>query len=110
MIVFYDMIADKKLSNKKIQQIVMELFIRGRKLNISPVFITQSYLLYQKCYTKYCTHYLFVQIPNKQELQQIVFSHSSDIDFKELINLYKKCSKKRFSFLVNDTTLVSDNP
>ena len=47
LIVFDDMIADM-ISNNKLNPIVTELFIRGRKLNISIVFITQSYLKYQK--------------------------------------------------------------
>ena len=44
------------------------------------------------------------------ELQQIAISHSSDIDFKDFVNIYKKCTDKPYSFLVNDTTLASDNP
>ena len=51
-----------------------------------------------------------MKIPNKQELQQIVFNHSSDIDFKDFVNLYKKYTTKLCSFLVIDATLASDNP
>ena len=51
-----------------------------------------------------------MKIPNKRELQQIAISHSSDIDFKDFINIYKKCPDKPYSFLVNDTTLSSDDP
>ena len=51
-----------------------------------------------------------MKIPNKRELQQITFNHSSDIDFKDFINLYKKCNAKPYYFLVIDATLVSDNP
>ena len=51
-----------------------------------------------------------MKIPNKRELQQISFNHSSDIDFKDFMNLYKKCSAKPYSFLVIDATLASDNP
>ena len=51
-----------------------------------------------------------MKIPNKQELQQIAFNHSSDIDFKDFMNLYKKCTEKPYSFLVTDATLASDNP
>ena len=50
-----------------------------------------------------------MKIPNKRELQQIAFNHSSDIDFKDLMNLYKKCTAKPNSFLI-DATLVSDKP
>ena len=51
-----------------------------------------------------------MKIPNKQELQQIGFNNSSDIDFKEFMNLYKKCTVKPYSFLVIDTLPSSDNP
>ena len=51
-----------------------------------------------------------MKIPNKQELQQIAFNHSSDIDFKDFMNLYKKCTAKPYSFLVIDATFASDNP
>ena len=51
-----------------------------------------------------------MKIPNKQELQQITFNHSSDIDFKHFMNLYKKYTAKPYSFLVTDTTLATDNP
>ena len=50
-----------------------------------------------------------MKIPNKRELQQIVFNHSSDIDFQDFMNLYKKCIAKPYSFLIIDTTLASDN-
>ena len=88
----------------------MELFVRGRKLNISLVFITQSYFADQKNVRLKSTHYFVMQIPNKRELWQIVCNHSSDIDFKDFINLYKKCTAKPYSFLVIDATLASDNP
>ena len=51
-----------------------------------------------------------MKIPNKRELQQIVLNHSSDIDFKDFMNIYKKSTKEPYSFLVNDTTLPLDNP
>ena len=51
-----------------------------------------------------------MKIPNKRELQQIATNHSSDIDFKDFVKIYKKCSDEPYSFLVNDTTLSSDNP
>ena len=51
-----------------------------------------------------------MKIPSKQGLQQISFNHSSDIDFKVFMNLYKKCTVKPFSSLVIDTSLASDNP
>ena len=103
------MIADM-INNKELNSIVTELFIRGRKLNIFLVFIAQSYFQVPKEVRLNTTDFFIMKIPNKRELQQIAISHSSDIDFKDFINIYKKCSDKPNSFLVNDTTLSSDNP
>ena len=50
-----------------------------------------------------------MKIPNKQELQQISFIHSSDMDFQNFMNLYKKCTAKSNSFLIFNTTLPLDN-
>ena len=87
-----------------------ELFIRGRKLNISIVFITQSYFEVPKDVGLNSTHFLIIKIPNKRELQQISLNHSSDIDFKDFMKIYKKCTTEPYSFLVNDATLESDDP
>ena len=81
------------LSNKKLNLIATELFITGRELNISTVFITQSYFSEPKNRLNY-TRYFTMKIPNKQELQHTVFDHSSDIDFKDFMSLYKKCTSK----------------
>ena len=89
LIVFDDMIADM-INNKKLNSIVTELFIRGRKLNISLVFITQSYFKVPKDVRLNSTHFFIMKIPNKRELQQIFLNHSSDIDFKDFIKIYKK--------------------
>ena len=51
-----------------------------------------------------------MKIPNKRELQQIDLNHSSDIDFKDFMKIHKKCTTESYSFLVNDTTLPSDDP
>ena len=107
--VFDDMIADM-INNKKLDSTVTELFIRGRKLNISIVFITQSYFKVPKDVRLNSTHFFIMKIPNKRELQQIALNHSSDIDFKDFMNIYKKYTKKPYSFLVNDTNLPSDDP
>ena len=67
------------LSNKKT---VPELFITGRKVNISLVFIAQSYSAVPKNIRLNSTHCFIMKIPNKREIQQIAFNHSSDIEFK----------------------------
>ena len=98
------MIADM-INNKKLNPVVTELLIRGRKLNISFAFITQSYFKVPKLYT-----FFIMKISNKKEVQQIALNHSSDIDFKDFIKIYKKCTAEPYSSLVNDRTLPSDNP
>ena len=107
LIEFDDMIPDM-INNKKLNPVVTELFIRGRKLNISIVFITQSYFKVPKDVILNSTHFFIMKIPNKRELQQIALNHSSDIDFKDFMKIYKKCTTEPYSFLVNDTTLPSD--
>ena len=87
-----------------------ELFIRGRKLNISLVFITQSYFKVPKDVRLNTTHFFIAKISNKRELQQIAINHSSDINTKDFANIYRKCTAEPYSFLVNDTTLASNNP
>ena len=109
IIVFDDMIADM-INNKKINPVVTELFIRGRKLNISIFFIAQSYFKVPKDVRLNSTHIFIMKIPSKRELQQIALNHSFDIDFKDFIKIYKKCTAEPYSFLVNDTTLPSDDP
>ena len=108
IIVFDDMIADMT-NNKKLNPVETELFIRGRKL-ISIVFITQSYFKVQKNVRLNSTHCFIMKILNKRELQQIALNHSSDIDFKDFIKIYKKYTAEPYSFLVNDATLSSDDP
>ena len=91
--------------NKKLSPKVTEFFIRGRKLNISLAFTSQSDFKGLKTIKLNTTHYFIMKIPNKRELQQIVSNHSSDIGFKDFMKLYKDFAKELYSFLVNDTTL-----
>ena len=109
LIVFDDTIADM-IHNKKLNSIVTELFIRGRKLNISLLFITQSYFKVPKDVRLNTTHFLIMKIPDKRELQQISINHSSNINTKDFIKIYKKSTDEPYSFLVNDSALSSDNP
>ena len=75
-------------SNKKLSPIVTELFLRGRKINISLVFIWQSYFKVPKTIRLNATHYFIIEISNNRELQQIASNHSSDIDLKDFNKLY----------------------
>ena len=91
------MIADM-INNKKLNSVVTELFIRGRKLNISLVFITQSYFKVPKDVRLNSTHFFIMKILNKRELQQVTLNHSSDIEFKDFMKIYKKCTSEPYSF------------
>ena len=95
LIVFDDMIAD---------------MINNKKLNISLVFITQSYFKVPKDVRLNSTHCFIMKIPNKRELQQIALKHSSDINSKDFNKSCKECTAEPYYFLVNDATLASDNP
>ena len=108
-IIFDDMIADI-MTNKKFQSIIKELFIRCRKQNISLVFITRSYFSVPKDVRLNSTHYLIMKINSRRELQNIAFNHSTDIDFKDFMKIYRECTKEPYSFLTTDTTLPSSNP
>ena len=99
LIVFDDMIADI-MTNKKSQAIIKELFIRCRKLNISLVFITQSYFSVPKEVRLSSTHYLIMKIHNKREPQQLAINNSAD----------RKCTSEPYSFLTIDTTLPANDP
>ena len=88
ILIVFDMIADI-IDNKKLNSIVTQLFIRGRKLNISLISITQSYFKVPKDVRLNTTHFFIMKITNKRELQQIARSHSSDISSKDFINIYR---------------------
>ena len=109
LIVFDDMIADI-MTKKRFQVIVKELFIICRKLNISLVFITQSYFSVPKEVRLNSTHYLMMKVHNKRELQQIAINPSVDIDYKEFLKICRNCTKEPYSFLTIDTTLPANNP
>ena len=98
------------INNKKLNLVVTDLFIRSRKRNISIVFITQSFFKVPKDVRLNSTHFFIMKIPNERELQQSALNLSSDIDFKNFSKIYKNCTAKPYYFLVNDTTLPSDNP
>ena len=78
------MIADI-MTNKKFQAVFKELFIRCRKLNISLVFITQSYFSVPKDVRLNSAHYLIMKINNKRELRNIAINHSAYIDYKGFV-------------------------
>ena len=99
LIVFDDTIADI-ISNKKFQAIIKDLFLMCRKLNISLVFITQSYFSVWKAVTLNSTHYLIMKINNKRELQNIAINYSAEIDYKDFVKI-QRMHKRTVSFFDN---------
>ena len=108
LIVSDDVIPDV-INNKKLNSVVTNLFIRGRRLNISLVSITQSYFKVPKNVRRNSTNFFIMQIPNKIKFQQIALNHSSDSNSTYFITIYKKCTSEPYYFLVNDATLASDS-
>ena len=102
-----DMIADI-MTNKRFQAIIKEPFIRCIKLNMSLVFIIQSYFSVPKEVRLNSTHYSTMKIHNKTELQNIATNHSADIDYKSFMNIYRKCKSELYSFLTIDATLLAN--
>ena len=84
LIVFHDMIPDL-IHNKKLNSLLTELFIIGRKLNIYLVFITQSYFKVPKDVRLNTSHFFVTKISNKRELQQTAINHSSTLVLKILL-------------------------
>ena len=97
------------IHNKKLDSMVTDLIIRERKLNIS-LFIRGSCFKVPKYIRLKTTHFFIGKIPNRRELQEIARNHSSDIGTEDFINIHIECTAKLYSFLVNDTTLASNNP
>ena len=108
LIVFDEMIADI-MTNKNVQAIIKELFIRCRKLNISFAFITQSYFSVPKDVRLNSIHYLIMKINNRIELKNIANDHSADIDHQDFKAIYRECTKEPYNFLTIDTTLPASD-
>ena len=92
------------MPDKKAQQILKDLFIRCRKLNISLCFLKQSYFSVPKDIRLNCTHYILFKLNNRRELQNIAIGHSADIFYKYFIKIYRVCTKEPFNFLTIDNT------
>ena len=99
LIIFDDMIADI-MRSKKFKAIVKERFTRCRKLNISIVFITQSYFRTPRLNS---THYILIKISNKKELKSIAEENSGHLDFKDFLKIHNYCTREPYSFMMVDT-------
>ena len=101
LIIFDDMIADI-MRSEKFKAIVEELFIRCRKLNISIVFIAQSYFRTPGDARLNITHYIIMKIGNKKELKIIDEENSGHLDFKEFLKIYNYCTRKEQYKILDD--------
>ena len=95
------MIADIEYI-KKNKRIIKELFCRARKINVSIVFITQSYFRALKDARLNSTHYILMQIGNKKELKRIAEEKSGHLDYKDFLKIYNYCTREPYSFMLID--------
>ena len=102
LIVFDDMIADIEY-NKNFKQIIKELFYRARKINVSIVFITQSYFRTLKDARLNSTHYILMKIGNKKELKRVAEEKSGHLDYKDFLKMCNYCTEEPYSFMLIDT-------
>ena len=92
LIFFDDMIADIEY-NKKFKRIIQEVFYRARKINVSIVFITQSYFRALKDARLKSTHYILMKIGNKK----------GHLAYKDFLKIYNYCTREPYSFMLIDT-------
>ena len=102
LIVFDDMIADIEY-NKNFKRIIKELFYRARKINVSIVFITQSYFRALKDVRLNSTHYILMKIGNKKELKRIAKEKSGHLEYKDFLKMYNYCTEEPYLFMLIDT-------
>ena len=102
LMVFDDMIADIEY-NKNFKRIIKELFYRARKINVSIIFILQSYLRVLKDDRLNSTHYILMKISNKKELKRIAEKKSGHLYCKDFLKIYNDCTREPYSFMLIDT-------
>ena len=109
LIVFDDMIADIEY-NKKFKRIIKELFYRALKINISTVFIMQSYFRALKDARLNSTHYIIMKINNKKELKRKAEAKSGHLDYKDFLKIYNFCTRESYSFMMIDVRPTTTMP
>ena len=107
--VFDNMIADIEY-NKNFKRIIKELFYRAHKINVSIVFIMQSYFRALKDARLNSTHYILMKINNKKELKRIAEEKSGHLDYKDFLKMYNYCTKEPYSFMLIDTRPTAGIP
>ena len=109
LIVFDDMVADIEY-NKNFKRIIKELFYRARKINVSIVFITQSYFRALKDARLNSTNYILMKIGNKKELKSIAEEKSCNLDYKDFLKMHNYCTKEPYSFMTIDARPTATLP
>ena len=109
LIVFDDMIADIEY-NKNFKRIIKELFYRARKINVSIIFITQSYFRALKDARLNSTHYIIMRINNKKELKRIAEEKSGHLDYKDFLKMHNYCTEEPYSFITIDARPTATIP
>ena len=109
LIVFDDMIADIEY-NKNFKRIIKELFYRARKINVSVVFITQSYFKALKDARLNSTQYILMRIGDKKELKRIAEEKPGHLDYKDFLKMYNYCTKEPYSFMTIDARPTAPIP
>ena len=107
--VFDNMIADIEY-NKNFKRIIKELFYRAHKINVSIVFIMQSYFRALKDTRLNSTHYIPTKINNKKELKRIAEEKSGHLDYKDFLKMHNYCTKEPYSFMLIDTRPTAGIP
>ena len=103
VLIIFDYMTADIMRSEKFKAIVKKLFIRCRKLNISIVFITQSYFRTPKGVRLNSMHYILMKISNKKELKSTAEENSGHLDFKDFLKIYNFCTKEPHSFMIVDT-------
>ena len=96
------MIADIEY-NTNFKKIIKKLFFMGRKINVSIVFITQSYFRALKDARLNSTYYILMKIGNKKELKKVAEEKSGHLDYKDFLKIYNYCAREPYSFMTIDT-------
>ena len=109
LLVFDNMIAGIE-HNKKFRKVIKELFYRARKLNVSIVFITQSYFRVLKDARLKSTHYVLMKIGSKKELKSISEEKSGHLDHKDFLKMYNYRTKEPYSFMLIDARPTATTP
>ena len=109
LIVFDDMITDIEY-NKNFKRIIKELLYRARKINVSIVFITQSYFRALKDARLNSTHYILMKIGHKKELKSIAEEKSGNLDYKDFLKMYNYCTREPYSFMTIDARPTATIP